>query len=123
MTTVLISFLLVASWALISASQQWSARRDVQAAASAASRAAAQVTPQEIRGGEVVIDPTLAAERAATVLSASGHSGGVVRIDGLTVTVTATGPVVYAFPSPGFPGSLTAEANSSAVRGVRSEEN
>ena len=121
MTTVLIGFLMVASWALISASEQWGARRDVQAVASAASRAAAQVSEAEIRGGSVAIDPNLASQRANAVLAASGYSGGV-SVDGLTVTVTATGSVDYAFPAPGFPSSLTSSATSSAVRGVRGDE-
>lgn len=121
MTTVLVGFLLIASWALISASQQWGARRDVQAVASAASRAAAQVSEVELRGGSVTIDPSLASQRANAVLSASGYSGGV-SVNGLTVTVTATGSVDYAFPSPGFPSSLSSSATSSAVRGVQGDE-
>lgn len=121
MTTVLIGFLMIAAWALISASQQWGVRRDVQAAASAASRAAVQVSQEEIRNGSVTIDPALASQRANAVLAASGYSGGV-SVDGLSVTVTATGPVNYAFPSPGFPGSLSSSATSSAVRGVQGDE-
>ena len=38
-------------WALISASQQWGARREAQATAAAAARAAAAVSPAEIRSG------------------------------------------------------------------------
>ncbi|MGB3737056.1 MAG: pilus assembly protein TadG-related protein [Ilumatobacter sp.] len=121
MTTVLIGFLLIGSWALISGSQQWGARRDTQAVASAAARAGAQVSEAELRGGSVMIDPSLASQRANAVLSASGYAGGV-SVNGLTVTVTATGSVDYAFPSPGFPSSLTSSATSSAVRGVQGDE-
>lgn len=121
MTTVLITFLLIGSWALISGSQQWGARRDVQAVATAAARAGAQVSPEEVRGGAVALDPSLVARRANAVLSASGYSGSVIS-NGLTVTVTATGQVDYAFPAPGFPGSLSATAQASAIRGVRGDE-
>jgi len=121
MTTVLIAFLLIGSWALISGSQQWGARRDVQAAATAASRAGAQVSPAEVRAGSATLDPALAAVRANAVLTASGYSGSV-SVNGLTVSVTATGPVDYAFPAPGFPGSLSASAQATAVRGVQGDE-
>lgn len=121
MTTVLISFLMLASWALISGAEQWGARRDIQAAASAASRAGAQVTEEEVRGGILVLDPALVQQRVDLVLGASGYSGSAVIVeDGFTVRVTATGPVSYAFPAPGFPASLTATGSSSAVSGVRS---
>ena len=121
MTTVLISFLMLASWALISGAEQWGARRDIQAAASAASRAGAQVTEAEVRGGVVALDPMLVQQRVDLVLGASGYSGSAVVIDaGLTVRVVATGPVSYAFPAPGFPTSLEATSSSSAVSGVQS---
>ena len=121
MTTVLISFLMLASWALISGAEQWGARRDIQAAASAASRAGAQVTEAEVRGGVVALDPMLVQQRVDLVLGASGYSGSAVVIDaGLTVRVVATGPVSYAFPAPGFPASLEATSSSSAVSGVQS---
>lgn len=121
MTTVLITFLVLGAWALISGSQQWGARRDVQAVSSAAARAGAQVSNAEVRGGSVVIDPARATSRAEAVLSASGYSGGV-SVSGLTVTVTATGSVDYAFPAPGFPTSLAATSSASAVRGVLGDE-
>jgi Flp pilus assembly protein TadG len=119
MATVLISFLLLASWALISGSQQWGARRDIQAASSAAARAGAQVSELEVRGGDLALDPRLVQQRVELVLAASGYSGTAEIIDaGLTVRVTATGSVSYAFPAPGFPTSLTASGSSSAVSGV-----
>lgn len=116
MTTVLISFLLVGSWALVSGSEQWGARRDAQAVASAAARAAAQVGDTEVRNG-VNIDPRLANARAAAVLSESGYSGSAL-VNGLTVTVRATGSVSYSFPSPGFPSSMSATASATATPGI-----
>lgn len=121
MTVVLITFLMLAAWTLLSASQQWGARRDVQAVSAAAARAAAQVSETEVRGGSVAIDPGRATGRANAVLSASGYSG-VVSVNGLTVTVTATGSVDYAFPAPGFPAQLTATSSAVAIRGVEGNE-
>jgi Flp pilus assembly protein TadG len=120
MTVVLLTFLMVGAWALISGSQQWGARRDAQAVASAAARAGAQVSNAEVRGG-FSIDPGLASERANRVLSASGYSGSV-SVNGAVVTVQATGSVGYAFPAPGFPSTLTASASSTAARGVQGDE-
>ena len=120
MTVVLLAFLMVGAWALISGSQQWGARRDAQAVASAAARAGAQVSEVEVRGG-LSIDSGLASQRANRVLSASGYTGSV-SVNGAVVTVQATGAVDYAFPSPGFPATLTASASSSAARGVQGDE-
>lgn len=121
MTVVVVAALVIGAWALISASQQWGARRDVQAVASAAARAAAQVTENETRGGSVRIEPALATARATSVLSASGYTGSV-SVNGLSVTVNATGGVAYVFPAPGFPSSLSASATASAIRGVQGDE-
>lgn len=121
MTTIVIAFLMLSAWALVSASQQWGARRDVQATAAAAARAAAQVGPSEIRGGVVAIDQFAAQSRAASVFAASGHSGAIA-VDGLTVTATATAPITYAFPAPGFPATVSATGTAVAARGVRGDE-
>lgn len=119
MATVLISFLLLASWALISGAQQWGARRDIQAASSAAARAGAQVTEAEVRGGVLILDPIRVQQRVDLVLGASGYSGDADIIDGgATVRVTATGSISYAFPAPGFPTWLHATGTASAVSGV-----
>jgi len=121
MTTIVVVFLMLSAWALISASQQWGARRDVQATAAAAARAAAQVGPDEIRAGVVGIDPIAAEARASVIFAASGHTGSVT-VDGVTVTVTAVAPVTYAFPTPGFPASVTSRSSALASRGVRGDE-
>ena len=101
MTTVFIGFLMIATWSLISASQQWGVRRDAYATAAAAARAGAQADPALLRQG-VLVDPDAAAERAQSVLAAAGMVGSVV-VDGETVTVSVVAPVAYAFPAPGFP--------------------
>ncbi len=121
MTTVLVIFLMLAAWALVSAGQNWGARRDVQAAAAAAARAGAQPTPQEVTGGAVGLDRGAAAARAETVLDSLGVTGAVT-VSGLTVTVTASRPIDYAFPAPGFPDAVSGTASAIAQRGVQGDE-
>jgi Flp pilus assembly protein TadG len=116
MTTILVVFLMVAAFALVSAGEAWAARRDVQATAQAAARAAVQVSADEVRGG-VSIDPGLASARAAEVAGASGYSVSV-SVAGTTVTATVTGSVDYAFGGAGFPGSMSATATANVERGV-----
>ncbi|HWL44553.1 MAG TPA: pilus assembly protein TadG-related protein [Ilumatobacter sp.] len=117
MTTIIVAALMIGAWALVSAGQQWGARRDAQAVAQAAARAAVQVSAVEVRGGQVVIDPVLAGQRAADVASASGYTS-VLAISGTTVTVTVTGAVDYAYPAGGFPDELTASGTATVQRGV-----
>jgi Flp pilus assembly protein TadG len=117
MTVILVTFLMLGAFALISGSQQWSARRDVQAAAAAAARASVQVSDAEVRGGRVQIDLAAAQFRASQVCIASGYMC-VVSVSATTATVTLTGPVDYSFNTPGFPTSLTASATASVQRGV-----
>ncbi len=120
MTVILIAFLMLGSWSLISASQQWSARREAHAAAAAAARAGAQGDPNQFRAG-LVIDPDAATDRAQTILAATGYTG-TVTIDGLSVTVTVDVPVDYAFPSAGFPSSVSGSATAVVQRGVNGQE-
>ena len=120
MATILVAFLMIGGWALLSATQQWNARRDVHAVAAAAARAAAQGDQDAIRSGGLV-DPDLAGGRAQAILSASGHSGSV-SIDGTTVTVTVFAVVDYAFPAPGFPATISGSASAVAVSGVAGTE-
>ena len=120
MTTILVMFLLFAGWALVSASQAWTARRDVYGAAAAAARAAAQAAPTALRSGDVV-DRDGAVARAEQVLDAAGYRGEIT-VDGPTVTVTVTAPVDYAFPSPGFADRVTGTATAAARRGVTGTE-
>ena len=120
MAAILVAFLMIGAWALVSASQQWTARRDAYAAAAAAARAAAQADPASLRAG-VVLDHDGAVGRAQAILAAGGYHGSVT-VDGVTVTVTVTAPVVYAFPSPGFPDSVVGTATATARRGVTGHE-
>lgn len=121
MTTLFVVFLMMSAWALVSASQQWGARREAQAAAAAAARAAAQVTTSEIRSGSVAIDRGAAQGRAQAVLGASGFRGSV-SVDGVSVTVSVTVGVDYAFPSPGFDRSVRGSSTAVASRGVQGDE-
>ncbi len=120
MTTILIAFLMIGTWSLVSASQQWSARREAHASAAAAARAGAQGAPDQFRAG-LVIDPDAATSRAQAILAASGYTG-TVTIDGLTVTVSVDVPVDYAFPSAGFPTSVSGSATAVVQRGVTGQE-
>ena len=120
MVAILVAFLMVGIWALISASQQWTARREAYAAAAAAARAAAQADPTALRTG-AVLDPERAEQRAAEVLAATGYTGSV-SIDGVTVSVSVAVNVEYAFPAPGFAGQVVGTATAVARRGVTGQE-
>jgi Flp pilus assembly protein TadG len=120
MATIFVIFLMIGGWALVSASQQWGARREVHAVAASAARAGAQGDPNALRTGGV-IDPDIATERARAILAASGYNG-TVSINGATVTVTVTAAVNYAFPSPGFPHAVTGSSTAIAQRGVSGQE-
>ena len=120
MAVILVMFLMVGSWAMVSSGEQWGARRDAQAAAAAAARAAGQVSEAEIYGG-ITLDLAAAQARADRVMAASGYTG-TVSIDGLTVTVVATRRVDYSFPAPGFARAATGRASAVATQGVRGDE-
>lgn len=120
MAAVLVMFLMVGAWALVSASQQWATRRDAYAAAAAAARAGAQANPDLLRSG-VLLDDDSAVGRAEAILATAGYRG-TVRIDGAAVTVTVTAAVDYAFPSPGFPDQVVGAATATARRGVDGHE-
>ena len=121
MAAILVAFLMLASWALVSASQQWAARRDAYAAAAAAARAGAQADPGQLRAGAVVLDVDGATARARQVLSVTGHTG-TVTVAGEAVTVTVTAGVDYAFPSPGFADQVVGTATAVVLAGVRGDE-
>jgi len=120
MTAILIVFLMIGAWALVSASQQWAVRRDAQGVAAAAARAGAQADPAALRHG-IVLDADAAAQRAQAIIGAAGYSG-TVSVDGVTVTVSVSAGIDYAFPSPGFPGTVDASATAVAVAGVTGDE-
>ena len=120
MATILVVFLMIGAWSLISASQQWVARRDAYAVAASAARAGAQGDPNALRTGGV-LDPDSAQSRAQAILAASGYSGSIA-VDGAAVTVTVTAAIDYAFPSPGFPETVTGSSTATARRGVDGTE-
>lgn len=116
MATILIAFLMIGCWALVSASQQWNSRREAHAVAASAARAGAQGDAESIRSG-IVLDPEMAIARANAILAATGYSGSV-DVDDLRVIVTVTVGVDYAFPAPGFPSSVSGSASADATAGV-----
>ena len=120
MTAVLIVYLMVGAWALVSASQQWAVRRDVQGVAAAAARAGAQGDQLALRQGGV-LDANAAVGRAQAIIATAGYTG-TVSVDGQTVVVTVHTGIDYAFPSPGFPSAISATSSAVAVGGVTGEE-
>jgi hypothetical protein len=120
MATIFVIFLMIGAWSLVSASQQWGARREAHAVAASAARAGAQGDGNALRTGGV-LDPEVAVERAQAILAASGYDG-TISIDGATVTVTVTARVAYAFPSPGFPDAVSGSSTAIAQRGVSGQE-
>ncbi len=120
MAAIFVAFLMLGAWAMVSASQQWAARRDAYAAAAAAARAAAQADPTTLRAGGL-LDADGATARANQVLGATGHHG-TVSVQGQTVTVVVTAAVGYAFPSPGFPARVTGTATAAVRPGVDGTE-
>ena len=77
---------------MLDGGRQLQVRREAQAAASAASRAAVQLSVQEVYGGG--LDAALARARAGAELG-SRDATGAVAVDGQTVTVTVTDSVDY----------------------------
>ena len=121
MATILVVFLMIGAWALVSASQQWATRRNAFAVAASAARAGAQGDPTRLRSGGGVLDPDRAVERAQAILDTSGYRGNVT-IDGVAVTVTVTAGVDYAFPAPGFPNTVRGSSTATVRRGVDGTE-
>lgn len=120
MATILIAFLMIGCWALVSAAQQWEARREAHAISASAARAGAQGDLTSLRTGGLFNADTAAA-RAGTVITAASHTG-TTQVDGEQVTVTVTVTVDYAFPAPGFPPTVTATATAIAQPGVTGTE-
>lgn len=116
MTTIFVVFLMFSAWALVSASEQWAARRDVHGVAAAAARAGAQGDPLALRSG-AVLSADAATARAEAIIAIAGY-GGSVSVGADTVTVTVTANVDYAFPTAGFPGSVSGTSTAVVARGV-----
>ena len=120
MTAVLIVYLMIGAWALVSASQQWAVRRDVQGVAAAAARAGAQGDQLALRQGGV-LNADAAVDRAQAIIATAGYTG-TVTVNGQTVVVTVHAGIDYAFPSPGFPSAVNGTSSAVAVRGVTGGE-
>ena len=123
-TIIFLTALLTASTVLVSASEQWEARRKAASAAATMARAAAQGDADLIRRGGEGIDPDRASLRAAEVLSAlnaadgeTSYVGDLVAIEGAVVTAEVRASVDYTFPAPGFPSQIVGSAQAEAVRG------
>lgn len=116
MATILVAFLMLGCWALISASQQWSGRREAHAVAASAARAGAQGDFDSIRIGQI-LDHNAAVARAQAIITASGYTGSV-QVEDVLVVVTVTVGIDYSFPAPGFPSSVTGSSTAEATAGV-----
>jgi hypothetical protein len=121
MATILIIFLMVGLWALVSASQAWTARRDAAAVASAAARAAAQGDPILLRAGAGDVDPAQAMARAQAVIAAAGYAG-TVDVNGTTVRVTVRVRIDYVLAVPGMPATVAGSSTAVAHRGITGDE-
>jgi Flp pilus assembly protein TadG len=109
---VLVPALLIAAGLVLDGGRQLHARREAEGAASAAARAAVQLTADEARHA---VDGAQATARAERTLAALGRSGDV-RVEGDTVTVTVTAEVDNLI----LPGSRIVVGAASAVpsRGI-----
>lgn len=122
-TVVFVTALVASTAILLSASEQWEARRSAAAAAATMARAAAQGDADLIRAGREGIDPDRARERGAQVVrvlaaeSGADYEGRIVAIDGPFVTAEVSTAVDYTFPLPGFPTRISGSARAEAVRG------
>jgi Flp pilus assembly protein TadG len=121
MATILVIFLMLGFWALVSASQAWTARRDAAAVASAAARAAAQGDPTLLRAGAGDVDPAEALARAQSVIAAAGYTG-TVDVNGATVHVTVRARVDYVLRVPGMPRTVGGSSTAVAHRGISGDE-
>ncbi|MFV0259842.1 MAG: hypothetical protein ACK5PP_15500 [Acidimicrobiales bacterium] len=126
MGLVLITAVLLGTLTLVSASEQWQARRVAAAAAATLARAAAQGHAGSIRAdGSVALEPARAQEHVDAVLAAlndadpgSTVSGRITRIEGPVVETEATVAVRYRLPLPGFPARVSGTARAEAVSGA-----
>ena len=121
MAAILVTFLMLGGWALLSATQQWNARRDAHADAQRRPREQERRVIErrsEIGASLTHLSPTA---RAQGIVAASGVTGNVA-VDGETVTVTVFVAVDYAFPAPGLPGDRVGILVRDAVVGVTGTE-
>jgi Flp pilus assembly protein TadG len=112
---ILLPALIVCAGLALDGGRQLQARRDVNAAAASAARAAIQMTAPEAAHG---LDPGLAAARAETELGRRGVRGAAT-VSGSTVTVTASDSVDNLVLPGGrtVTGSATARADKGVLHG------
>lgn len=113
LVVILVPALLIAGGLVLDGGRQLQVRREANAAATAASRAATQLTEAEIYGRR--IDPGLAGARARGELGRRGMRGSV-STNGRTVTVTVTASIDYLL-LPGS-GSVTESSTAGPSEGV-----
>ena len=99
--------LLAAAGLVLDGGRQLQVRRDANAAAASAARAAVQLSEQEILGAG--LDAGLATQRAWAELASQGLDGSVT-VAGQAVTVTVTAPVDYVI----LPGGRSVSSSSTA---------
>lgn len=116
---VLVPVLALTLMFFVDAACRWNTWRDATAAADAAARAAAEPSPAEFVGGQLVLKADLAQARASSVLAVSGYVGKVSVTSNVppTVTVTVTARVDYVF-SGGLGSSVTGTGTAVAESGV-----
>ncbi len=123
-------FLLVGTIALVSASENWEARREAHAVAAAASRSAAQADPLLTRTNNSGASPdarTSAQQRAFDyVASQSGDTSYSATVDVSeypnSVSVTVESTVDYTFSGFGMPLVVRGTASATALEGVTDGE-
>jgi Flp pilus assembly protein TadG len=106
--------LLMAGGLVLDGGRQLQARRDANAAATAASRAATQLSVDEVYVRR--LDAASARQRAQAELARQGATG-VVSVAGQSVTVTVRASVDYALLPGG--GTVTESSTSDPSEGVR----
>ena len=123
-SVILLTALLASITVLVSATEQWEARRKASAAAATMARSAAQGDPLVLRRGEEGLDPATAQIRVDEVLAALNqddpgvsYHGRITAIDGWSVATEASASVTYTFPLPGFPDEVSGSATAEAVLG------
>jgi Flp pilus assembly protein TadG len=108
LVVIMMPALLMAAGLVLDGGRQLEVRREANGAASAAARAAVQLSPQEAYARH--LDPHLANGRARAELGRQ-HASGSVSFDGQAVTVTVTADVDFLI----LPGGRTVSGSSTAV--------
>jgi Flp pilus assembly protein TadG len=108
LVVIMLPALLMAAGLVLDGGRQLQVRRETSAAASAAARAAIQLSETEVLGAG--LDAVLATQRASTELATQGLDSSIA-VAGQSVTVTVTAPVDYLI----LPGGRTVSSTSTAT--------